>query len=398
MPFLPYAANFWAIHARIAPLEICSEHVFSFINDDNAIQVAIQAGEVSENHSLYGGPQILTSRLYNTNLPKFVYLATVDLPKVLEHVLDERPRLDLEQPDPLGRTALGNASRAGLVTNVQLLLDAGASVDAENSEGESALALAAGNGQLEVLDLLLKHVASTRQQVSDNQDLLEYAVRGNHEACVLKLLQNGADVNAVSSSGESALLTAVEGSQIEICELLLDHGADVNAVSSSGESALLTAVKERQFEICELLLQKSADVNAVSSSGESALLTAVEGGEIEICQLLLDHGAVLPQTVRGCYANFHAGQWCNDHVFQQLRIAKEAPGEEVEDGAELEKLQVMADILRDVLRQREQEGQEKQREQREQREQGEQGGQGGQEEQKEQKEQEETYVGMNKKA
>ena len=231
MPFLNYAAKFWGSHARMARVESCWDDIISLIDDDNAVQISIQVFQVA-GYSYSGW-----SQGYARSVTKLIYVASVDLPEVLEHVLREAP--DLENSDSEGQTALMEASRLGRIENVRLLLEAGASVDTEDALGRNALSYTADSASHEVLNLLLEAGASTLHQESDGWTALMSATHWRRRSSVTKLIHNGADVNAVSRGGNSALTFAVFLGD-KICQTLLDAGAVLPRTYSGAYAKLVT--------------------------------------------------------------------------------------------------------------------------------------------------------------
>lgn len=95
---------------------------------------------------------------------------------------------------------------------VQILINAGADVNARDNDGITALHWAAGYNLVEITRMLLK---------------------------------SGANVGASDGSGYTPLHNAASGPTTEIIQMLIEAGADVNAVSIHSERPLLLAEKSR---------------------------------------------------------------------------------------------------------------------------------------------------------
>lgn len=153
-------------------------------------------------------------------------------------------------------TALHFAVESGSKTTVQALVDAGANISAQNSNGVAPLHTASANG---------------------------------HYAIVQLLIEAGANVNVRNKNGGTPLHGAALFWQPKIAELLIDAGADVQAKDRDGRSPLHEAVRAESLAVARLLLDAGADVNATDDNGDTLLHVALADGR-NCIQLLLDHG------------------------------------------------------------------------------------------------------------
>ena len=112
--------------------------------------------------------------------------------------------------DPDGRTALMAAAIDSKLDAAQILIDAGANVDAQDPGGWSALHFAAQSGSLEIVDLLLDAGASVNVvDIHGNTPLgkATFECRGNGD--LIKLLRSrGADPYLENNSGVSPVALA----------------------------------------------------------------------------------------------------------------------------------------------------------------------------------------------
>ena len=156
----------------------------------------------------------------------------------------------------------------------RVLLDAGALIDAADSNGWQALHFAAYDGSLE---------------------LVQY------------LLDRGADVNAATLEGDTALYISAHDDSLELPRLLLDRGADVNAATAGGCTALHVAAYYGRLELARLLLDRGANINAAAAwepadydddhfASSQPLHLAVHWGRTPVVELLLSRGADVRAT------------------------------------------------------------------------------------------------------
>ncbi|KAM3531515.1 hypothetical protein NHJ13051_000807 [Beauveria bassiana] len=155
-------------------------------------------------------------------------------------------------------TALHHAVESGSRKTVRALIDAGANVSAQTSNGVAPLHTAAANG---------------------------------HYTIVQELLDTGANVSVRNENGGTPLHAAAMFWQPKIAKLLLDAGADVQAKDHDGRSPLYEAVRAESLTAAQLLLDAGADANATDSNGDTLLEVALADGPDSI-KILLDHGAM----------------------------------------------------------------------------------------------------------
>jgi ankyrin repeat protein len=148
-----------------------------------------------------------------------------------------------------GRRALFDAVRSGNKEMLQLLLDAGADVNARDNEGNTA-------------------IMNTYTQAT---------------AEIVRMLTNrGADVNAKDKDGNTALISMAVFDNYEVLQAFIDAGADVNAANKEGVTALMRSAKDRQLKNVKLLLTADADINLKDKDGWTALTYAQKNNDAKI--------------------------------------------------------------------------------------------------------------------
>jgi ankyrin repeat protein len=167
---------------------------------------------------------------------------------------------DQETLNDKDNMTMQEASRRGLFTVVQFLLDRGIDVNSRNKCRETSLHAASENGILEVAQLLI---------------------------------DRGADVDCRNNNGEAPLHLSSTSGNVDIVRLLLDRGAHVDTICQDRLTPLHRASEKDHFEVAQLLIERGADVNAVGDYGVTPLRMAlfVDSEDCRIIQLLMDHGA-----------------------------------------------------------------------------------------------------------
>jgi uncharacterized protein len=145
---------------------------------------------------------------------------------------------------PQHNTPIMEATFAGHLDTVKLLLDHGANLSMAKSDGATPIALA---GKHKEIVELFKNVAA----------LVEAASKGNNQA-VSELISKGTPVNGIDQYGHSALTEASWNGLTETVKLLLDKGTDPTIQKSDGETALSLAASRKHPAIVDLLNQAIA--------------------------------------------------------------------------------------------------------------------------------------------
>ncbi|HKA06229.1 MAG TPA: ankyrin repeat domain-containing protein [Gemmataceae bacterium] len=122
-------------------------------------------------------------------------------------LLRDRPARAVEV-EPSGRPLLHRAIMLDHPEIVGLMLDAGASVDASDSDGDTTLHSAAFWGRDAIVKLLIERKATVDARNRNHATPLHEAARCAHPAAAKLLLAAGADVNAKDEKGWTPLMLA----------------------------------------------------------------------------------------------------------------------------------------------------------------------------------------------
>jgi ankyrin repeat protein len=185
-----------------------------------------------------------------------------------------------------GRTALMFVSDKTSVELVRDLLTYGANVNARDDFGDNATIVAAEASTVAVLKELINAGAKIDVTNSSGQSALFGAARHNVEAIEL-LIKYGVDPNVRDEDGQTALMATASYGEIEVFQKLLDKGAEINLADYEGRTTLMAAAANDDPAIAELLIKLGANIDTQASDGARAALS----GDEEIVQVLLDGGA-----------------------------------------------------------------------------------------------------------
>lgn len=208
--------------------------------------------------------------------------------------------------DKNGDTALHQAALHGQLQVAQVLIDAGADVNAKNNyppfvPDDLGKEFSTSNHQDPII-LLHSQAANTTNELNTQGvtasdlkngytplDLAEFAV--NHNKMVQLLVAHGADVNARAASGATPLFWAVMRDQKDDVKFLLDHGANPNIPLAAGDTILDCAIHLGYQGEVGLLVDKGADVNAEDANRMRPLAYAMQANEDTAVSILKKHGA-----------------------------------------------------------------------------------------------------------
>jgi ankyrin repeat protein len=214
--------------------------------------------------------------------------------KKVTALLQSDPKL-VGDRDKNGDTPLHVASLHGQVAVAQVLLEAGAEINARNSYGAFTPAdlwdVLGSSNHKDPVSLLTVHGVDSQDMKNGYTPLHLAMFSVGHKKMVELLVSKGADVNAKAASGATPLFFAVLRDQKDDAQILIEHGADVNIPDAYGDTILDCALHLQYGSMIQLLVDHGADVNAVDQSGHRPLSYAMGMDDHKWADLLKKHGA-----------------------------------------------------------------------------------------------------------
>ena len=236
--------------------------------------------------------------------------------KCIEMLLDAGADVNAVTCGPCEQfTALHFAMSYKNISCVEMLLRAGADVNKEGyqspfeDDGVTALCLAAGDGFDEAVKLLIEAGADVNKVPKNGTTPLMEVIQhyegdaSKRTKCIELLIEAGADIN-IECLDDTPLYLALEHSFHEAVNLLIRAGVDVNEVRKNGITPLIATSLvcdqpvNNVLKCLELLIQAGADVNMTTPEG-SALTAASKNGFDEGVQLLIQSGADVNELCLG---------------------------------------------------------------------------------------------------
>lgn len=168
----------------------------------------------------------------------------------------------------------------------EILLDAGASIDATDVMGLTPLHTAK---RAEIVDLLIERGANVNHPGDIGATPLHMAVFPD---VALALLRNGADINAMSRTRGTPLFSQTMDNRFSVIRQLLDKGADTSLPNAAdGRTPLHLAAAIGATDVLELLLRHGARMETLDQTGGTPLVSAVRADRIFTARALIGHGA-----------------------------------------------------------------------------------------------------------
>jgi ankyrin repeat protein len=128
-----------------------------------------------------------------------------------------------------------DASRDGILEEVERLIKEGVDIEAKDLSGWNSLMWASLNGYKEMVELLLKNKADIEVKDSNGWTALMYASANGHKEIVEMLLEAGADISVRTNKGDKAIHFA---RNVEMAQVLIANYADPEAIGSNNQTLL----------------------------------------------------------------------------------------------------------------------------------------------------------------
>lgn len=191
----------------------------------------------------------------------------VPFPPSLEELVLLVPRLQWPEP----------TSDTNPLAIAQLLVEAGAAVDARDARGVTPFIQAASSGHTALAQYLLGLGADINTRTNNGETALHYAT---DPMMTHWLIEHGSRVDARSLEGATPLHAAVSRDDAESVRVLIEAGSDVEALRARGGSPLADAVRYGSPETIEALLDGGADPHAFEGGASAVVALAQANGRL----------------------------------------------------------------------------------------------------------------------
>jgi ankyrin repeat protein len=190
-------------------------------------------------------------------------------------------------------------------------------------KAQDALIAAAKQGDPDQVLVQLQAGADVNARDSNQRTALLHGVRGGQLAVVRALIEAGADLDVRDQDGRTALMEAARRKEAMPARDVVAAGADVNLADKDGWTALMFAAREGTLAAARAIIRspKQSSLDALAKE-TSALSLAAERGRHALVRALIEAGAGVRKAEIGGRALQTAAQEGHVDVVRTLMEAK----------------------------------------------------------------------------
>lgn len=228
---------------------------------------------------------------------------------ILEEILDSGALVDAEDSEgntPLHVKCYGETGKSGEISSIELLLHKNANICKRNNRGLLPIHCCAMQGRTDVMRMLIHNdqdglmiKAINAEEDQNPPSLPHLAIANDFSDCAKWLIENGF---YFKEKEQNILLRRILTEQLNLknnvdaAKFLLDNDAEVNPKYPGGNSALhYAAGLDGSSEILELLISYGADVDPINEEGRTPLFYATQANNQFAACVLLEQGSNVRQ-------------------------------------------------------------------------------------------------------
>ena len=235
-------------------------HVYTRSNEETRTEASLQVAAIEETVTveteIVAEGRMGGAVAFVPPADPFIRAAQQDNLEALTELIAGR---DVNRRDEVSETtALEHAVRNANREMVQLLISAGADVNAKDEAGRTVLMMLNSDATADLIGDLLN--AGAKVNLKDNEDntaLMDAASLDNLEA-LKALIEAGAELNAQNKSGQTALMQAASEGHVNVVRALALAGADITLIDEDGMNALGLALDNDHAAVARFLKSKGA--------------------------------------------------------------------------------------------------------------------------------------------
>ncbi|MBN8828869.1 MAG: ankyrin repeat domain-containing protein [Sphingobacteriia bacterium] len=204
---------------------------------------------------------------------------------------------DTESRTHEGCTALSIAIQRGYDDLIKLLISFNANIEKVNEEGLTPLLQAANQfNAAYTIEILLEAGANIEATDNNKMTPLHIAVCKGYIETIEILIKYNAKLDVLDIDNDTPLHISVMKNYLDISKLLLNKCNLVISKNKKGKTPLHIAASKGSNVIIKLLLENGADLNLIDNDNKNALDYAKEYENLEAINLLSDHIRIITQV------------------------------------------------------------------------------------------------------
>jgi cytohesin len=242
-------------------------------------------------------------------------------PEIVKLLLDAGASPNAEQRGK--QTPLMNAALAGDFQTFNDLVAHGAELNVVSADGGTPLHSAAAGGNPQIVEFLLdKGLNIEARRKVDGATPICDAASGGHAACIELLAKRGAGIDARGYNDRTPLSLTIVTQHPEVAKSLIELGANPNLPDKDGIKPINFAFIRREYDIARLLIPKTKDLNSFGRAGYNVVQQAVNyNAPVALVKELLDRGCSPDQKTSGFWPLAIAMQRGDTEMVELLKKA-----------------------------------------------------------------------------
>ena len=194
-------------------------------------------------------------------------------------------RLDVDQQDYAGRTALFWAAKIADIEAMKLLLTKGADPNIPDHSGYTPFLRCANRS--DCLTILLEAGADIQWKAHGGYSKMHLLLEDIDDiSCVELLSYHGVNLNEREMQGFTPLILAIYHGRIHSTRWLLENNASIEDSNVWGQTALLEALAQRRHKCLKIMLEYGADYRVQDCINEGILHYAARYGDLTTISIL----------------------------------------------------------------------------------------------------------------
>ena len=160
---------------------------------------------------------------------------------------------------------------------IDLLIERGAKVNAQNEACKTALMLAAFYGKLHLVKILRQYDASYDLRDNSGMSAIHYAIDGGNCDTIEYMITDAANVNDVDTiNGWTPLLRAASlNAKADVARVLIKYDANMNIADINHKTALMISTINGNLPFVQVLVSHGADLYTLNEYGKSLYELAI---------------------------------------------------------------------------------------------------------------------------